>query len=404
MAQMRVARKAMCDSGAARRAVPRVLLVVGTRPNFIKAVALVRALAAHRDDLDVRLVHTGQHYDRRMSAVFFRDLALPPPDVHLGVHARRSAEQIGRTLVAAERCFRRWAPDLVVVFGDVNSTLAAALAARSLGIPLAHVEAGLRSFDSTMPEELNRRLTDAMADYLFTPCRDADRNLLREGIDRERIFFVGDVMVDTLRMIRPLPSAALRRRFGVRRGKYAVLTLHRPGNVDHPETLARVLAAVVAVSSSIPLVFPAHPRTRARWRRLIRRDAGLARSVREATAQGRLRIVPPLGYREFQRLLRDARFVMTDSGGIQEEASALDVPCLTLRDNTERPVTVARGTNRLVGTDPKRILREASRILDGGGKRPRRPIERWDGHAADRIAAILHRSLLDRSRETLRTR
>jgi UDP-N-acetylglucosamine 2-epimerase (non-hydrolysing) len=404
MAQMRVTRKATPHPRAARRAVPRVLLVVGTRPNFIKAVALMRAFAAYRHDLEVRLVHTDQHYDRTMSAVFFRDLRLPPPDVHLGVRARCSAGQIGRTLMGAERCFRQWAPDLVVVFGDVNSTLGAALAARTLQIPLAHVEAGLRSFDDTMPEELNRRLTDAMADYLFTPCRDANRNLVREGIDPRRIFLVGDVMTDTLRMIRPLPSAALHRRFGVRRRKYAVMTLHRAGNVDHPETLARVLGAVVEVSTFIPLVFPRHPRTGAHWRRLIRRDVGLARSLDEATAQGRLRIAPPLGYREFQRLLRDARFVMTDSGGIQEEASVLDIPCLTLRENTERPNTVAQGTNRLVGTDPKRILREVARILDGGGKRRRLLIEQWDGHAAERIAAILHRSLLASSAPPPRTR
>jgi UDP-N-acetylglucosamine 2-epimerase (non-hydrolysing) len=378
---------------AARRAVPRVLVVVGTRPNFIKAAALLRALAAYRRDLDVRLVHTDQHHDRRMSTVFFRDLGLPAPDVHLRVRARRSAEQVGRTLVAAERCFRRLAPDLVVVFGDVNSTLAAALAAQMSGIPLAHVEAGLRSFDPTMPEELNRRLTDAMATYLFTTCRDANRNLVREGVRPERIFFVGNVMVDTLRLIRPLAAAALRQRFGVRRRGYAVLTLHRPGNVDHPEVLARLLQAVLAVSSSIPVVFPTHPRTGVQWRRLIQRDAPLARLLLEATARGRLRLVPPLGYREFQQLLRDARFVMTDSGGVQEEASALDIPCLTLRENTERPVTVARGTNRLVGTDPKRIRQEASRILDRGGKRAQRPIERWDGHAAERIAAILHRVL-----------
>ena len=377
-----------------------MLVVVGTRPNFIKAAALMRAFAAYRHDLDVRLVHTDQHRDRRMSAVFFRDLGLPAPDVRLRVRARRPAEQIGRTLVAAERCFRRLAPHLVVVFGDVNSTLAAALAAQTLGIPLAHVEAGLRSFDPTMPEELNRRLTDAMAAYLFTTCRDANRNLVREGIRPERIFFVGNVMVDTLRTIRPLAAAALRRRFGVRRGGYAVLTLHRPGNVDRLEVLARVLQAVVAVSAFIPVVFPTHPRTGVQWRRLIRRDAALARRLREATAREHLWLLPPLGYREFQRLLRDARFVMTDSGGVQEEASALDLPCLTLRENTERPVTVARGTNRLVGTDPKRILREASRILHGSGKRARRPIERWDGRAAERIAAILHRSLLASSRGT----
>jgi UDP-N-acetylglucosamine 2-epimerase (non-hydrolysing) len=370
-----------------------VVLVVGARPNFVKAAALLRALTPYRRSLDVRLVHTDQHRDWRMSAVFFRDLALPPPDVHLGVRARRPAAQIGRTLLAAERCFRRLAPDLVVVFGDVNSTLAAALAARTLGIPLAHVEAGLRSYDPTMPEERNRRLTDAMSTYLFTTCRDADRNLLREGIPRARIFFVGNVMVDTLRAVRPAPAATLHRRFAVRPRAYAVLTLHRPANVDRPQILGRLLRAVLDVADAIPVVFPAHPRTQAQWDRLLRRDARLAERVREARARRQLRPLLPLGYREFQRLLRDARFVMTDSGGIQEECSALGVPCLTLRERTERPVTVTQGTNRLVGVHAGRIRRAVSRMLAGDRVARRRPIERWDGHAAERIVDVLRRAL-----------
>jgi UDP-N-acetylglucosamine 2-epimerase (non-hydrolysing) len=372
---------------------PRVLLVVGARPNFIKAAALVRALTPYRRSLDVRLVHTDQHRDWRMSAVFFRDLALPSPAIHLGVRARGHAAQIGRTLQAAERYFRRLAPDLVVVFGDVNSTLAAALAAQTLGIPLAHVEAGLRSFDPTMPEERNRRLTDAMSTYLFTTCRDAGRNLLREGIPRERIFFVGNVMVDALRAVRPAPAAVVHRRFAVRRRAYAVLTLHRPANVDRPQSLGPVVLALLDIADRIPILFPMHPRTQGHWDGLLRRDPALAARVKEATDRRRLRLLPPLGYREFQRLLRDARFVLTDSGGIQEESSALAIPCLTLRERTERPVTVTQGTNRLVGGDARRIRRAVARILAGDGVGRRRPIERWDGRAAERIVAILRRAL-----------
>jgi UDP-N-acetylglucosamine 2-epimerase (non-hydrolysing) len=352
-----------------------ILHVVGARPNFMKVAPLMAALA--RRGAAQKLVHTGQHFDEKMSGVFFEELGLPRPDVDLGVGSGSHGEQTGKILAAFERVLLESSPppDVVVVPGDVNSTVAAALAASKLGIPVAHLEAGLRSRDRTMPEELNRLVTDHLSDLLLTPSADGDENLLREGIPASRIARVGNLMIDTLRTHLPKARAlGVPAALGLPASGYAVATLHRPSNVDDPGALARLLGALAAVAREVPVVFPVHPRTRARLA-----TPGLA----EAAAA--LRLVEPQGYLEFLSLTSSARLVLTDSGGLQEEATALGVPCLTLRENTERPVTVTEGTNELVGTDPERIVRAAHRALSGEGKRGRIPAL-WDGHAGDRAA------------------
>jgi UDP-N-acetylglucosamine 2-epimerase (non-hydrolysing) len=358
-------------------------LVAGARPNFMKIAPLLKAFdAAGRSDAAVTLIHTGQHYDAAMSDGFFRDLGIREPDVNLRVGSGSHAEQTARVMLAFEPVCIEKRPDWVIVVGDVNSTLACALVARKLNIAVAHVEAGLRSGDRTMPEEINRICTDAIADLLFTTDELANENLLREGVPAERIHFVGNTMIDTLACNRdralatPLPS-------GVAERQYAVVTLHRPANVDDPERLESILQALESVAARIPLVFPAHPRTRKNLEnfalagRLIRTNA--------------LRVTAPMGYLEFIGLVARSRFVLTDSGGIQEETTFLGVPCLTMRPNTERPITCRIGTNILVGSDPDRIREAAIAVLDGrsgGGSIP----EKWDGHAAERIVDILLRA------------
>lgn len=352
-----------------------VLHVVGARPNFMKVAPLMAALS--RRGAAQRLVHTGQHFDEKMSGVFFAELGLPRPDLDLGVGSGTHGEQTGRVMIAFERALLEAAPrpDLVVVPGDVNSTVAAALVASKLGIPVAHLEAGLRSFDRAMPEELNRVVTDHLSDLLLTPSPDADENLAREGVPASRVARVGNLMIDTLREHLPRARAlSTWRGLGLPEGGYAVVTLHRPSNVDDPAALARLLGALAEVARALPVVFPVHPRTRARLA-----DPALA------GAAAALRLVEPLGYLEFLSLTSAARLVLTDSGGLQEESTALGVPCLTLRENTERPVTVAEGTNRVVGTDPARIVAEARRALDGAAGRGRIPAL-WDGRAGERAA------------------
>jgi len=350
-----------------------ILHVVGARPNFIKAAPVLRALSA-RKGVRQTLVHTGQHYDVNMSDIFFRQLGMPAPDVSLGVGSGSHALQTAQVLTGLEPVLLDKKPDVVVVYGDVNSTMAAALAASKLRIPVAHVEAGLRSGDREMPEELNRIVTDHLSDLLFTPSRDGDANLKREGIPAAKVRFAGNAMIDTL--IRLLPAAA-RPPEPRLEGRYILVTVHRPANTDEPAALARLMLALADVSKTAPVVFPLHPRTRAR----------LAETGFKAPPDGRLLLIEPLGYLEFLALQRDAALVITDSGGIQEETTFLGVPCLTIRTTTERPVTVTVGTNKLV-RDIARLPKEADAAL----KRKRRktkPPERWDGKAGERVAAGL---------------
>lgn len=361
----------------------RVLLVAGTRPNFPKVAPIMRALARRPASFRPTLVHTGQHYDQRLSQIFFRDLDLPAPDVYLGVGSGSHAQQTARIMLAFEEVVLREAPDLVIVVGDVNSTLACALVCAKLGVKLAHVEAGLRSFDRGMPEEINRVLTDQLADLLFTPSPDADAHLLREGIAPERIHRVGNVMIDSL--VQALPLAERRpilRELELRPRGYGLVTLHRPSNVDDPDALAGILAALREIGRELPLVFPVHPRTRQRLTALSK-DTPLA-----TTGSGALRMIEPLGYLDFLQLTRHARLVLTDSGGVQEETTFLGVPCLTLRATTERPITVTQGTNRVVGSQPAAIIAAARDALQRPWPDPPR-IEGWDGQAAERVVETL---------------
>jgi len=366
--------------------VIKVINVVGARPNFMKVAPVVEAMRRRAAEFAPLVVHTGQHYDARMSGDFFRDLGLPEPDVHLGVGSGSHAQQTAAVMQLFEPVVLEEKPDWVVVVGDVNSTLACALVCAKLRVPVAHVEAGLRSRDRTMPEEVNRVLTDQIADLLLTPSADADRNLLAEGISAERIRLVGNVMIDSLLKHLALAGRSkVREELNVVGRDYAVVTLHRPSNVDDPATLSRIVSALAKISERLPVVFPAHPRTR----RMLA-EFGLLGSFEGG---GRLRLVEPLGYLDFLRLYSGAALVLTDSGGIQEETTALGVPCLTLRENTERPVTVEVGTNKVVGRDPARIVREAESALAlrRDGAPPRVP-PLWDGHAADRILdALLER-------------
>jgi len=359
--------------------MPRLELIVGARPNFMKAAPLVDALRAAHPAWDVRLVHTGQHYDRAMSALLFEQLGMPQPDVNLGVGSGSQAEQTAKLLVALEQRFVAERPDLVVVFGDVNSTLAAALVASKLLIPVAHVEAGLRSFDRTMPEEINRVVTDALSDHLFTTEPSGNENLTREGIAPEKIHFCGNLMIDTLVKHRGAAERLhVAESFGLEPKRYGVLTLHRPANVDDEATFARIFSAIVEISRELPIVFPVHPRTR-----------GRIESSSVARDGARLHLVDPMGYLEFLGLMTDAAVLLTDSGGIQEEATILRVPCVTLRHNTERPITVASGANVLVGDDPERIVGETRAAIRGERRLCAEAPEKWDGAAAARITAVL---------------
>lgn len=384
-------RPAWHDGRAGRGPARTVLCVVGARPNFMKAAPVIAALR-RRGGIRTRLVHTGQHYDRAMSDRFFEDLGLPRPDLDLQVGSGSHGEQTGQILLRLEPVLLRERPDLVMVFGDVNSTLAGALCAAKLGLAVAHVEAGLRSFDRTMPEELNRVVTDHLADYLFATEPSAVANLRREGIPGDRIFFVGNVMVDTLLAHRERARALdVLDRLAVAPRGYGLLTLHRPANVDEPERLADILRAVARIAEEFPILFPCHPRTRERLAH--RACAGLVASAADRAGWRGLRVMEPLGYLECLALMDQARLVLTDSGGIQEETTVLGVPCVTLRENTERPVTVEQGTNVLGGTRSERILAAAARALRNGAGRGRRP-ERWDGRAAERIAEVLHGRLV----------
>ena len=356
-----------------------VALVAGARPNFMKIAPISRELV--RREIPARLIHTGQHFDENMSGVFFRDLGMPAPDVMLGAGGGTQAQQTAAVLVGIEAEFVRSRPGLVVVVGDVTSTLASALAAAKLGVPVVHVEAGLRSRDWTMPEEINRVLSDRLSDLMLTTSPDARENLLAEGIAAERIVFVGNVMIDSLHYAVARPTDVLAR-LQLDPRAYAVATIHRPSSVDTPAALRATLDALTAVAARIPLIFPVHPRTIARLD-----EFGLAPHSRTISD---LRLIEPLGYNDFVTLFSRARLVVTDSGGIQEETTALGIPCLTMRDSTERPITVTEGTNIVVGSDRDRIARAVDEILAGKGKTGRVP-EGWDGHAALRIVDVLER-------------
>ncbi len=338
----------------------KILHVVGARPNFMKIAPIMAETARHPEQFSQRLVHTGQHYDERMSRAFFEDLRMPKPDIDLEVGSGSHAEQTARIMLAFEPVCMRERPDLVVVVGDVNSTLACALTAKKLGIAVAHVEAGLRSRDMTMPEEINRLCTDALSDLLFTTDRLADKNLRDEGVAEERIHFVGNVMIDTLERHREAAAGlSLMGDLDLAPRRFATLTLHRPSNVDDKATFQGILEALHEISKELPIVFPMHPRTKARIE-----EFGLSR-VLDAGNGGAagLRAVAPLGYLEFLHLNMNARLILTDSGGLQEESTVLGVPCLTLRPNTERPITCTEGTNRIVGSDGMCILDAARQLL-----------------------------------------
>ncbi len=360
----------------------KIFLIAAARPNFMKVAPLWRAMAAHPDSLLPLLIHTGQHYDQNMSGIFFEELGLPSPYVHLGVGGGSHAQQTAGVMVKFEELCLRERPDLVVVVGDVNATMATSVTAAKLHIPVAHVEAGLRSRDMSMPEEINRLLTDAIADLLFTPSPDADRNLLAEGVAPGRIKLVGNIMIDSLvesvDKARGLGTCA---HFGLEIGGFGIVTLHRPANVDDPDRLARILDVLVGMN--IPLVFPVHPRTRA-----VMRQHDIDSHCR--LADSLVILTDPLGYYEFMNLVIHAKLILTDSGGLQEEATWLGIPCLTLRPNTERPITITEGTSELATIDT--LPEQTARILAGKWKKGHVP-DLWDGATAPRIVAAIEEFL-----------
>ncbi len=355
-------------------------LIVGARPNFVKVAPIFHAKRDYSfNSFRLRLVHTGQHYDYEMSKAFFDDLEIPEPDVYLEVGSGSHGFQMGKIMIEYEKLLLEDPPDLVIVFGDVNSTIATAMVATKLRLPVAHVEAGLRSFDWSMPEEINRILTDRISRYLFTTEKSGNENLLREGIEKERIHFVGNLMIDSLKMALPnTEKTGILKKLGLREGDFALLTLHRPSNVDRPENLREIVLAVKEVSRNLPVVFPVHPRTKKRLK-----EFGLYESLDSGIVK-----VEPLPYTSFLALEKNASFVLTDSGGIQEETTYLGVPCLTLRPNTERPVTVEMGTNRVIGNSREKVVKESLRILGGDRKKGKIP-PLWDGKASIRILDIL---------------
>jgi UDP-N-acetylglucosamine 2-epimerase (non-hydrolysing) len=357
----------------------RITCIVGARPNFMKISSILDEMQ-RRSKLRATLIHTGQHSSPEMSDSFFRDLRLPYPDVSLGIAGGTSTDQTARIMQALEPVLAQAQPDLVLVVGDVNSTVAAAFVAAKAGIRVAHVEAGLRSFDRGMPEEINRIVTDALSDYLFTTEESANQNLASEGVRADRVFFCGNVMIDTLLRFRAQAERSnVLERLSLDQNAYAVVTLHRPSNVDDPRQLASLMTMLEKLASELPVVFPMHPRTRKRLD-----ESGIPVT--------RVAAVDPLGYIDFLRLMSEARLVLTDSGGIQEETTILNVPCVTMRENTERPVTLTHGTNRLAGTDPTAVLTAVKETLDRYA-RPYSVPPRWDGKASERILDVLERIL-----------
>lgn len=362
----------------------KVILVAGARPNFMKVAPIYAEMNRRPDEFEPMIVHTGQHYDAAMSDAFFDDLKMPRPDIYLGVGSASHAVQTAMIMTEFEPVVLEHQPDWVVVVGDVNSTIACALVCAKLGIRVAHIEAGLRSRDRTMPEEINRILTDSISDLLLTTSQDADENLAAEGIPAEKIRFVGNVMIDSLlEHIQISGSSTIREDIGLTENNYAVLTLHRPSNVDEQETFSGIADALIEIANKLPIVFPVHPRTRAKIEEF---------DLKDKLSSAGVMMVEPLGYLDFMRLYSGARLVLTDSGGLQEETTVLGIPCLTLRNNTERPITIEMGTNVLVGTDRDKIVDAAMKVLnsgttDAGTKIP--PL--WDGKAAERICDELLR-------------
>jgi UDP-N-acetylglucosamine 2-epimerase (non-hydrolysing) len=374
----------------------KILISVGARPNFMKAAALLGALRKYPEFIPI-LIHTGQHYDNGMSDTFLKELDLPRPSIYLGVGSGTHAEQTGKIMIAFEKICLSTKPDLVIVVGDVNSTISCALAAAKLCLPVAHVEAGLRSFDRTMPEEINRIITDQVSDLLFTSCEDANLNLIKEGIPEDKIYFVGNVMIDTLKkhigaagQSKILKSLALKKNGKIK--KYLVLTLHRPPNVDASTILTGIIGALLELPPDAPVIFPIHPRTLKQLREfnLIKKmtyteDISIGKINDKCSS---IIGTPPLGYLDFLCLISQASLVLTDSGGIQEETTFLGVPCLTLRNSTERPITIKEGTNLLIGNDPDRIKNITMRVMKRGIPRKKVP-KYWDGRASERIVEIL---------------
>ena len=365
----------------------KILNVVGARPNFMKIAPLIKQMRHYPDIVPV-LVHTGQHYDATMAGQFFHELQIPAPDIALGVGGGSHAYQTAEVMKRLEPVLEQTQPHLVVVVGDVNSTLAAALTAAKLHIPVAHVEAGLRSFDRTMPEEINRLVTDAVSDYLFVTEESGRHNLLHEGIPEDKIHFVGNVMIDSLEAFRlQWQRSDIHERLGLKKGTYGIVTLHRPSNVDEPATLQGLMAALAQVAQALPLIFPVHPRTRKHLEQMTGAVQADWNWNNQSPTQG-VCCLDPLGYTDFMALVASARLVLTDSGGLQEETTVLGVPCLTMRENTERPVTITHGTNSLVGVSPEKIVKEAMRVL-GSPQPVSSPPPLWDGRASQRIVSVL---------------
>ena len=360
----------------------KITNVVGARPNFMKIAPLMAEFKKH-PQIEATLIHTGQHYDEKMSGLFFDDLGIPKPDVYLGVGSHNHGAQTGKIMIDFEKVLLEDKPDLVVVVGDVNSTIACGLVAVKQGVKLVHVEAGLRSFDRTMPEEINRVLTDQISDFLFITEQGGEENLLKEGIDKDKIHFVGNVMIDTLlHHLQRAESSDVLAELNLEPAEFAVLTLHRPSNVDAKEQFLEILTALTEIQKRIKIVFPIHPRSRQRLEQFGLND--------RLDKLSNLIMTDPLGYLDFLQLMSNAKFVLTDSGGIQEETTVMNIPCLTLRENTERPVTVSQGSNLVIGSNADRIVQESMRILKGDFKIGRRP-ELWDGKAAERIVDVLTR-------------
>lgn len=371
----------------------RIFLVAGARPNFMKIAPVYRELEKYPKEFNLLFIHTGQHYDDRMSRIFLKELDLPEPDIYLGIGSASHAVQTAKIMMGFEEIIFKEKPDLIVVVGDVNSTLACSLVASKIGVPVAHIEAGLRSFDMTMPEEINRIITDRLSEILFTSCdkgstdhaeKSPEENLLDEHIPKEKIFFVGNIMIQSLlHFDDKINQSKVFDLLGCKSGEYGLLTLHRPSNVDQKATFESLLKALLEIGSQIPIIFPAHPRTQKQLKAFgFRLDSD------------QIRIINPLGYFDFLFLQKHAKIVFTDSGGVQEETTFYQVPCLTLRSNTERPITIYEGTNILVGTEPKRIIDEGMKILQGDRKRGIIP-KFWDDQVAKRIVQVIRKNFFN---------